>query len=75
MGQDLMFLREGKMEKIKIKFLYKPGIEILDFIRVQNDLVLLTSYFSLEFYNTSQESACKFIVTQTLIRPSNCLRQ
>ena len=60
-GQELMFLKDGKMDRIKIKFLYKPGIEIIDFTKNNNDVVLLTSYFSLEFYNMSQESPCNLL--------------
>jgi hypothetical protein len=53
-GSDLMFLKSNKMEKIKIKFFYKPAIEIIDFSVLGNDVVVLTSYFTLEFYSLSQ---------------------
>ena len=58
LGQDLMFLKNEKMERIRIKFLYKPGIEVIDFTKNRHDVVILTSYFSLEFYNVSQEIPC-----------------
>lgn len=58
MGSDLMFLNKNKMEVIKIKFFYKPGIEVIDFTTINNDVVLLTSYFTLEFYSLAQESNC-----------------
>lgn len=54
MGSDLMFLNKNKLEKIKIKFFYKPGIEVIDFTTLGNDVVILTSYFTLEFYSMSQ---------------------
>lgn len=47
MGSSLMFLNKNKMEVIKTKFFYKPGIEVIDFTTIGNDIVILTSYFTL----------------------------